>query len=470
METKLRVKLIAFLIVLAVATVVGWQAYWLKGLYNSLWEKTEANIRDAMRMADYQELFLRVEQLKKARNDSLPGWIELDLNHEDKENKLNVSDNAQLDSLNYLLSYLQIISELEERLQKKMHSTVDDVLPIRYSVYDSILTTELKNREIFTPHALRIYQLRDSSIPFAYMQFDSTKTFGIHEKEYFFDYPVAGREDQVYRLYIDYPERIVLRQMGGILLSSGLLLFFIIIAFAYLLRTIFKQKTVEELKTDFTNNVTHELKTPIAVAFAANDVLLNHSEKPSAKQERYLTIIREQLSRLSGMVEQILTLSVENRATFRLNPESIRVGDLFPSLMEQHTLKTEKDVRFTVDIPDGLTLTADRAHLYNILSNLIENAIKYTATEIVSITVCASENNYYTLLSVADKGIGISETNQKRVFDKFFRVPQGNLHDVKGYGLGLFYIKDIMEKHNGYVTVSSQPGKGSTFTLHFKKG
>ena len=271
-----------------------------------------------------------------------------------------------------------------------------------------------------------------------------------------------------YDLEIQSPDQIVFRQMAGILISSFLLFVIILIAFVYLLYTILRQKTVEELKTDFTNNMTHELKTPISVAFAANDVLLNYSDTINEKQRKYLNIVREQLNHLSGLVEQILTLSVENRSTFRLHPESVQVADVLTPLIEQFKLKADKPVSIISEIPDRMAVTADRTHLYNMLSNLIGNAIKYSGEKPCRIRIKGALSSKEATLSVTDEGIGISEANQKRVFDKFYRVPNGNLHDAKGFGLGLYYVRDMMAKHNGTVTVKSQPGKGSTFTLHFK--
>ena len=242
----------------------------------------------------------------------------------------------------------------------------------------------------------------------------------------------------------------------------------ILVAFVYLLYTILRLKTVEELKTDFTNNMTHELKTPISIAYAANDVLLNYSSTTNEKQKKYLDIVREQLNHLSGLVEQILTLSVENRSTCRLHLETIQVAELLTPLIEQFKLKTDKPIDITTEVPEHMTVTADRTHLYNMLSNLIGNAIKYSGEKTCRIILKGTVSSQEMTLSVTDEGIGISEANQKRVFDKFYRVPSGNLHDVKGFGLGLYYVSDMMSKHNGSVTVKSQLGKGSTFTLHFK--
>lgn len=473
MNTKLRFKVIASLIILSLIAVFGWQIYWVKGLYNSIWQKTEENIYEAMKMADYKELFIRIDELKKTEDEDMPEGVGVDLGldiDKNKDNSLSFeNESITLNPEDRLTHYLVTLQQMEGQLQILLHQTIDTILPINLASYDSLLSIELRERNIDVPYSLRLVQLRDS-IPLAYMKItpkDSTAyDFGFDERGY--DYPVQPKADQIYRLYIKSPEKIVIRQMGGILLSSALLLLLIIISFAYLLRTILKQKTVEELKTDFTNNVTHELKTPIAVAFAANDVLLNHDSPITEKQKKYMTIIQEQLSRLTSMVEQILTLSVENRSTFKLKPEIVHVNELLPSLMEQHKLKTDKEIFFKTDLSDDLTIYADRTHLYNMISNLIENAVKYTSSQQAHITFSGTVSKSENTFSVTDKGIGISETNQKRIFDKFYRVPHGNLHNVKGYGLGLYYIKDIMSKHHGSVSVISHPGKGSTFTLHFK--
>lgn len=472
MQTRLRFKVIGSLIIVSIIALVVSQVYWLNNLYHSIWETTQLNIKEAMKMADYKELFFRMEQIKEDEGeDREPRSIEYsftdDVQAADSLSTKGTQSDKPLETLSEILN---VINNLEDNIIFTMHAAVDTMRPISYSRYDSLLVDELKERNIYIDYTLSVMLLNDS-VAFAAMRFTSSdsSTYMPMNGGTYIDYPIHHNPEQLYRLHIHSPGRTVLKQMAGILISSTLLLLLIIIAFVYLLRTILKQKTVEELKTDFTNNVTHELKTPIAVAYAASDVLLNHSEPINEKQQKYLTIIKEQLSRLTGMVEQILTLSVENRTTFKLNIESVKVSELLPSLIEQHKLKTDKQLVFAIEISDNLTIHADRTHLYNMLSNLIENAVKYTDKKEVHIRIRALEKNNEIELSVTDNGIGINENNQKRVFDKFYRVPQGNLHNVKGYGLGLYYIKDIITKLNGYVTIDSQPGKGSTFTLHFKK-
>lgn len=225
------------------------------------------------------------------------------------------------------------------------------------------------------------------------------------------------------------------------------------------------------MKSDFTNNITHELKTPIAVAYAANDALLNFNQaEEKAKRDKYLRICQEQLQRLSGLVEQILSMSMERRRTFRLHPEEFAIRDILETLIEQHKLKAESSVHISVDIePEDLSVLADRTHFSNIISNLIDNAIKYSHGEAEVAIHCrkvtVEGQNEQTEISVSDHGIGIAPEKQKHIFDKFYRVPTGNLHDVKGYGLGLFYVKTMIEKHGGSVSVKSELGKGSTFTI-----
>ena len=235
-----------------------------------------------------------------------------------------------------------------------------------------------------------------------------------------------------------------------------------------MLKNVTEFQELDTAKTTFISTVSHELKTPISVSYAAVDALLNFSDPVNEKQKKYLTIVKDQLIHLTGLVEQILTLAVENRSTFRLRPETISLNELVNSLIEQYKLKASKPVEFTYSIPEDIELVADRTHLYNMLSNLIDNAIKYADKEPCRIEATARQDDHETTISITDNGPGISEANQRQIFDKFFRVPSGNIHNVKGYGLGLYYVKDMMGKHGGTARVESVPGKGSTFTLHFK--
>ena len=257
--------------------------------------------------------------------------------------------------------------------------------------------------------------------------------------------------------------------LAGVIIGiiSASLVLFLILAFSFwfLIHTMLKQKSLEEMKSDFTNNITHELKTPVAVAYAANDALLNFDAgNDPEKRREYLEISQGQLEKLEGMIEQILSMSMESRKTFELKRETIELEPLLQKLADQHILSAGKPCDIHIDVEDGLVLDADRFHLSNIVSNLIDNAIKYSG-ESVRIDITAKATDEGVEIRVLDNGIGIAPDKQKHIFDKFYRVPTGNIHDVKGYGLGLYYAKTMVEKHGGTIEVSSTPGKGSEFIL-----
>lgn len=481
MKTKLSFKIIAALISISLAALLFSQGYWLKGLYDSTSKQINDNIEEAMRMADYKEVFFRIDELTQGDvHGEINQRLSFSKEEDEETEKVGMMDTFAVhtdknpfkneDIANSLNEYLSLLTNLEGQIQQALHLKIDSLMPISYNKYDSLLSIELKQHDIFVPHKLEVVQLVDSlpEVVVTFLSADSLKTAENWNKAIQFNYPISTQSEQYYQLTLNTPSLLVFKQMAGILISSLLLVILILIAFIYLIHTILRQKTVEELKTDFTNNMTHELKTPISVAYAANDVLLNYDNNANEKQKKYLGIIREQLTQLSGLVEQILTLSVENRNTFRLKQESIPITDIIPPLIEQHKLKAGKPVNFTVNIPDNIAVFADRTHFYNMLGNLIDNAVKYSGDKPCDISIQAETQANGIRISLTDNGIGISEASLPHIFDKFYRVPSGNLHNVKGFGLGLYYVKDMMAKHGGSVSVKSQPGKGTTFTLHFK--
>ncbi len=230
-----------------------------------------------------------------------------------------------------------------------------------------------------------------------------------------------------------------------------------------------KQKTLDEMKSDFTNNMTHELKTPIAVAYAANDVLLNfNGTNDTEKTKKYLSITQEQLKRLSKLVEQILSMSMERRKTMSFKIEEVNIMSVVRHIIAQQKLKADKPVAITTNINDDLTIMVDRSHFSNIISNLLDNAIKYSREEAI-IKITANRYNDFIEIDITDHGIGIEQNNLKYIFDKFYRVPHGNVQNVKGYGLGLYYVKSIMDKFHGSIEVESEPSKYTTFKLRFNE-
>lgn len=261
------------------------------------------------------------------------------------------------------------------------------------------------------------------------------------------------------------PLMLILGKMIWSLLSSAILMLLMVLCFIYMLRTILRQKRLSEVKNDFINNMTHELKTPIATVSAAVEALQHFNAlQDQQRTEKYLRISRNELHRLNDLVEKVLHIAAEEKEDFELALEPTDLNDLISGIITNHRLKSSKKVDFTYTLLADAEVTVDRTHLSNAVNNLVDNAIKYSPEPVqVSIMVARQQNRLK--LSVKDNGIGIPSAYHDNIFEKFFRVPTGNLHNVKGFGLGLSYVKKIVEKHGGLVRVKSEPDKGSEFLL-----
>lgn len=222
-------------------------------------------------------------------------------------------------------------------------------------------------------------------------------------------------------------------------------------------------RTIEEMKDDFVSNMTHELKTPIAIAYSANDALLNYdTTNDPQKKVTYLNIANRQLKRLGELVENILAMSMERRKAMKLKPETILLRPFVEEIAAAQRIRTEKEIVINVNMDDDASVEADKTHLGNVLNNLIDNAIKYSGD---SVTITVSNDN--GTISVKDNGIGIPSKSIPFLFNKFYRVPHGNRQDVRGYGIGLYYVRSILDKMGWDIEVRSKEGEGSVFTIKY---
>ncbi|GAB4044501.1 hypothetical protein GCM10028774_64100 [Spirosoma jeollabukense] len=263
------------------------------------------------------------------------------------------------------------------------------------------------------------------------------------------------------------PTFYLLRRMGWLLGGSVVLILLTTGSFLFMLSTILRQKKLSEVKNDFINNMTHELKTPIATVTAAVEALQHFGALDNPrKTQTYLAISRNNLQRLADLVEKVLNQAVEEKRELSLHPEPINLNDIVADLVTSHQLKAPKPITFQVNIPAHTLVSVDRVHFGNALNNLIDNAINYSSDR-VTIQLTFLKNVAGWQLSVTDNGIGIARTYQSAIFERFFRVPTGDLHPVKGFGLGLSYVRQVVERHGGRILLRSEPGKGSEFRLIF---
>ena len=272
-------------------------------------------------------------------------------------------------------------------------------------------------------------------------------------------------DDGLYSLLvcIEMPFKVFLSRMWGLIASSIAIVMLLAGVLLYLVKTMFKQKTLEEMRRDFTHNITHELKTPISVAVAATDALRNFSADADVKRRsRYLEIVESQLTQLSTMVEHILSVSVEGRE-YKYNPTVVYLNDVISQLTQGAGMNSGKNPVFNVDCALDIKIMADEFHIKNLLATIIDNAVKYSADPVVEIKVAYESGN--VTVEIGDNGCGISKEHLAHVFEKFYRVPTGDIHTVRGYGLGLYYAKQVVELHKGTISMKSRPNEGTTVTI-----
>ncbi|MBT6745266.1 MAG: HAMP domain-containing histidine kinase [Flavobacteriales bacterium] len=274
------------------------------------------------------------------------------------------------------------------------------------------------------------------------------------------------RDGHYFGVYFPNRNKAMISQMSFWLLSS-LFLLVVIVFFAYTISVILKQKRLSEIKNDFINNMTHEFKTPISTISLSAEVLM----KPEILKDKerllsYAQIIHSENNRLKNQVERVLQIAMLDKE-ITLDKTKVNVHQLVKNIATSFEL-TFKERNALVNFDLAATkfeVLADEIHLANILQNLIDNAIKYSYKSEPQITIKTKSKLNSIQISVRDNGIGIAKENIKLVFDKFYRVPTGDVHNVKGFGLGLNYVKTMIEEHNGSVTVDSKLGNGALFTL-----
>lgn len=327
-----------------------------------------------------------------------------------------------------------------------------------------LLETHFKNYAINTPFEYAIY----SNSLATKVKSENFK----YDKEYTYSIPVFDQDDfskNKIELLVSFPEKqkYLFTDIMGITTLSIIFTLIIIVAYISALNQYIKQRMISEIKTDFINNMTHEFKTPIATINLALDAINNPKVRDDQERSaRYLQMIREENKRMHAQVENVLRISRLEKRELEIKKEPHDVNEFIESAIDH--------VRLIVESRSGTisahlnakrtTVLLNDVHFTNILVNMLDNAIKYSP-EAPIIDVYTENIKDYILIKIQDKGLGMSKAAQKRAFEKFYREHTGDVHNVKGHGLGLAYVKTIVQDHNGQVFVESEKGKGSTFTI-----
>lgn len=331
-------------------------------------------------------------------------------------------------------------------------------------VLESLLKAEFRSRDLTSDFEYGVYDCNHQKLVYGnYVSFKEDETQRAPRE-------LPQWKNDLYYFSVNFPDKSNhLIDSMGIWLFSSLVLLVVVLFFAFALITIFRQKQLSEVQKDFVNNMTHEFKTPVSTILVTSR-LLNKAEiqhQPDAI-ERYSNLIQQEALRLKGQVERVLQVAVWDQKKMKYRMEEVNIHEC----LEQAIISVEQIVQdkggkleknFQASNP---VLKGDRMHLTNTLFNLLDNAVKYSVQP--PVIVLSTKNSGQRLeISVTDNGIGIHHKNIRRIFDRFFRVSTGDVHDVKGFGLGLYYVKHVVKDHAGKINVQSEPGKGTTITINF---
>ena len=358
---------------------------------------------------------------------------------------------SSLDKANFEVTFKDVVSlkPLQERVStEQLGKYLKDELhkygvktPFEFGIYSNGLATKVRSEDF---------------------KYDVKTTYGI---------PVFQDNEGMskYQLLVSFPQKnkFVFSSLIGISSLSLLFTLVIVLTYSSALNQLIKQKQISEIKTDFINNMTHEFKTPIATINLALDAIKNPKIiEDKDKVQRYLQMIKEENKRMHAQVENVLRISKLERNELDISKEPRDVTEIIEDAIEHVSLIVEdrEGVIYSHFNAQRSTILLNEVHFTNVLVNMLDNAIKYSPNAPV-IDVFTENIKDFILIKIQDQGAGMSKVAQKRVFEKFYREHTGDLHNVKGHGLGLAYVKQIVEDHNGQIFVESEKGKGSTFII-----
>lgn len=447
---------------------------------DSIIRKTRNEISEKVAMNQYGEYLKNVDTSKIQPEVIIPEadsliWMELPFALKEKVKRAEAQKNLQT---------------IQERKMDQLYRNVDRFLRRTYLVGD--VMEDFFNINHFFPVESRIDSANlDSMIrtELAFRGISAEVVFGIYssKRDTLIMQSEPGYEDKLrnsnfgYRLfpsdmfsspdylmlYFPHKRKFIYSEVSGMLLLSLFLVGVIAVSFFFILFNLLRQKRLSEMKTDFINNMTHEIKTPIATISLACEMLSDKTTSLEAEQKAgFVTIIAEENKRLAAMAEKILQTAIIDRGRMDLKKERTDIHRLIEkSVNNIHLWVNQKDgfVEVSLNAVNHFA-EVDPVHFENVIFNLLDNAIKYSPHH-PEIFIRTENTNGHLVITVRDNGIGIEKKEMKKIFDSLYRVPTGNIHNVKGFGLGLCYVKAIISSHEGHIGVDSEIGKGTTFTI-----
>ncbi|MBP6416925.1 MAG: HAMP domain-containing histidine kinase [Chitinophagaceae bacterium] len=489
-----RLRWLALLMGVAILGITGFQLYWLKQNYarekRSLSIKTEMTFRETI--LQLQVAKLKLDGVEWNGKDSSKGKMKIVMHEKDGEQAI-----VRFKPKEEIVSTINVIrNKLKDSLKGNpggkpgmvtisMNNTTVNMGGDSIKFNRHIQGPQGKGDRIFSflygvdslQDSLRISEIDSAyskalkeeklNIPFSIVEKDSAD---LSDDPAFNEVTVGLANPVTYKLQLGNTFPYLLKQITQPILFSILLLGITILSFVLLYRNLLKQQRLAALKNEFISNITHELKTPIATVGVAIEALKNFNAIQDPKRTReYLDISSNELQRLSLLVDKVLKLSMFEKKEVELKYETFNLDEVVNEVVDSLKLQLEKNHASVLVTRKGdLTLQGDRLHLLSVIFNLLDNALKYSK-ENPAIKIDLQGNEENIILNVTDNGIGIPPEYKDKVFDKFFRIPHGDTHNAKGYGLGLSYVAQVIQKHNGSIFIESQPEIGTTFTITLPK-
>jgi two-component system phosphate regulon sensor histidine kinase PhoR len=402
-----------------------------------------------------------------------PLWKAQQAHKQKQRQMLQVKQMIDADSLQKVqVGKSTVMQSLWEEYQK-----TDEPLDKRISaisIYiDTLLRQEMHNKGINSRFSYEIATANTDSVIFS-NALDTSGARPVFTAADTYQTQIFSKEvindPGMIKVFFPQKNSLILDKMTTNMSITGGLLIILVFCFGYTLFSIIRQKKISEMKTDFINNMTHEFKTPVSTIMIASEALKD-TEMVADKNRiaRLASIIYEENERLGNHIERVLNIARIDKNDFKLEEKPLDVNEMISVVVDTMALKLQKcNAELTMDLEaENAVIKADELHFSNVLYNLIDNAIKYSEGS-PQITISSLNKNGHVIIKVADKGIGMSRDQQTKIFEQFYRIPTGNVHNVKGFGLGLSYVNTIVKRLNGTINVRSEKDKGSEFELRFQ--
>lgn len=469
---KKHIRWMPVLMAITILCIAGFQLYWLKKAY----EREERTLEIRTNMA-FRETIFSLQAVK----------LNLDKEFFEGDEKkgigrVHVPPNQKM---------VRLVNVLRDKIRDSVQKERSINSPVVFSENNTLDTSEfarsglrknkrvmqflydmeslqdsIKVHEIDTAYARRL-QLQGTDVPFQISRLEGSTE---REERMYNEVTIGFQTPITYKVQISDTTSYLLKRILAPIVLSFFLVAFTIVSFSLLYRNLLRQRRLADIKNEFISNITHELKTPIATVSVAIEALRSFNANMDAqKTKEYLDISANELQRLSLLVDKVLKLSMFENREVELKYEPLDMKELVEEVTASMRLQAEKHKAIIHVTTEGDTqFEGDRLHLVSVIFNLVDNALKYgNGSPNIKIGIAGKENAIK--LSITDNGIGVPPEYKEKIFEKFFRVPTGNLHNAKGYGLGLSYVAHVIEKHKGTINVESVEGNGSKFNIRLPK-